>query len=123
MARVDEGVLEGMRAFGASAQDIAAARDRMEQERAAGADDDGGRFAVDPDNWDSVMFFCSVGDQWAYASRGGMAGGAVRTGLPANRVEAALRMQGVPRRRHAALWADVQTMVRAVLAFDAEGAA
>ncbi len=117
---MDEGVLRGMAAMGASEQDIAAARAQMAPEDAADGADGAPVFEVWPENWDVLMLFLSLADQWAYA--GGGMGPTVRTGLPANRVESALRLGGWARARWAAVYEDIRAMSHAVASADAETA-
>ncbi|WP_194720824.1 DUF1799 domain-containing protein [Noviherbaspirillum malthae] len=74
-------------------------------------------FEVWEENWESFLFFDSVRTQWVYVS--GLAGG-VRVGLDYGRVEATMRMEGIPRKKHKALLDDLRIMEFAVLKYDGE---
>jgi hypothetical protein len=99
-----------MRRFGASEEQIAAA---LAKRGAARGDADDGAFLVEPDAWDSWLFFMSVQRQW------------VRVGLDARRdrmdwpaIHAVAQMQGLFQRRMAQLVADLLVIEREVLAED-----
>lgn len=114
-ATVDEGVIEGLRRMGASAQDIEAAQAQMEQARQDQADAED--FEVHADNWDAWMFFLSVQTQWVFAST---ELGAQRVGLHYPSVESAARMQRIPARQWPELFEAVQAVEMTVLAVDAK---
>lgn len=120
-----------MRALGASPQEIAEAQallDAQAQPPPAAQD-----FGVWEENWEAFAFFCSLRTQWTHLVLPRTVqlpmGGATtytevrRECLPANRVESALRLQGIARARWPRLFADVWLMESAVLEQDAELAA
>lgn len=84
--RIDQGVLEQMRRWGASAEDLALA----EQVRALREGDAGEMCEVWEDNWDHWKFFLGVSSQWVYA---GMTG--VRVALNWPGIEVVARALGV----------------------------
>lgn len=114
-ATVDEGVIEGLRRMGASAQDIEAAQAQMEQARRVQADADD--FEVHADNWDAWMFFLSVQTQWVFASSGLVA---QRVAMNYPGVESAARLQRIPQRQWPELFEAVQAVELTVLAVDAK---
>ena len=85
------------------------------------------------ENWDSFLFFCSLGNHWAKLHlvrtvTGPMGASATHTEvrrdcLPPERVEASARLQGIARSRWPQLFADLRLMEAAVLAKDRETAA
>ncbi len=116
-----------MRALGASQEDIAKARAML---AAAGEPPQQPAFGVWEENWDTFLFFSSLAHQWSKVcltrSVSGPMGGTRtwtevrRDCLPSNRVESTARLQGIPRARWPAMFADIQAMERAVLETDAE---
>jgi hypothetical protein len=124
---LDESDLEGMRTLGASPQDLAAAQAIL-----AGAPqpEPEEHFGVWDENWDTFLFFSSLAYQWSkvcLTRSVALPMGGARTWtevrrdcLPATRVESAARLQGIPRSRWPALFADIQLMERAVLETDAK---
>ncbi len=72
---------------------------------------------VHSDNWEAVMLFNALSTQWHLA--GGLAG-AARVGLSYPAAEAVMRLHGVPAKRRAALFADLQVMELAALQAAAE---
>lgn len=74
-------------------------------------------FEVHEDNWDSLLFFFSVGSQWRYQPYNQ---GARRCGLDYTGVEAGCRLSGRPRSSWPALFADLRVIEKAVLEADTE---
>lgn len=112
---MDEGVIEGLRRMGASAQDVEAAQARLDADEARQAEQDD--FEVHADNWDAWMFFLSVQTQWVFASSGL---GAQRVAMHYPGVESAARMQGIARRLWPELFEAVHAVELTVLAVDAK---
>lgn len=111
-AAVDEGVIEGLRFFGASEEDIAReAAKRQVQEQAEA------EFEVYADCWDSLQAFLMVQTNWLYRTVGF---GSQRVGLCRSAMESTLRMAGIPRLQWQALFADMRVMELAVLRADVE---
>ncbi|CAM8626993.1 Bacteriophage TLS, TfmB [Comamonadaceae bacterium] len=116
---VDDNVAQGLRRVGVSEEDIAKLTGA--QEAAAQALD----FEVYEDCWESVQFFLKVQTQWCWKTSGHSAGlGSLvfseKAGLNYPAVESVMRMEMVPRRKQAALLADLREMELAVLAAEAE---
>lgn len=61
---------------------------------------------IDKDNWDSVMLFFRLSTQWVYGAMGGV------IGLNYAGVKAVLDLI-YPKKKHAALFDDIQVMERA----------
>lgn len=101
-----------MRAFGAPAEDIARAEALVAQACEPDEEDD---FLVEPEDWPALQLFLALHDQWQWLAL--PMGGAIRIGLPADRVAAYLD-KTIPRRRHRRLMQDIVLMARAAL--DAE---
>lgn len=78
-------------------------------------------FEIWEDCWDAWMFFVSLSGQWSYAAVG--MGGSFRTGLPFDRVHAAMLMHPIKRGDRAQLFADIKVMEAGVRAADRELAA
>jgi hypothetical protein len=70
-------------------------------------------FEVFEDCWESVELFCALGSQWRIIA--GM-GGAFWQGLDYTAIEPCLRLRGVPRKRWAAFFDDLQIMQTAAAA-------
>jgi hypothetical protein len=86
--RIDQGVLDMMRRWGASAEDLALA----EQVRNLREGVPGDVCEVWPENWEHWRFFLGVSSQWVYA---GMAGARVALNWPGIEVVArALGLRG-----------------------------
>lgn len=94
---------------GAPPEVVAAARKQ--------AQPDANDFEVWADCWDAFEFFISLRGEWSYIA--GMATVA-RIGIPSDRIESAMTLKPVPRRRRPKLYADVKLMESAVVAFDRE---
>lgn len=115
--------------MGATPQEIARHEAKMAAEAAATAAEEE-HFEVWDENWDAFLFFLSLGTQWSklclVRTMGAPTGGSFtatevrRDGLPYPRIESAARLQGIPRSRWPALFADISLMEDAVLARDAE---
>lgn len=112
---MDEGVIEGLRRMGASAQDVEAAQAQMDADKARQAEQDD--FEVHADNMDAWMFFLSVQTQWLFASTGM---GSQRVAMNYPGVESAARMQGIARRLWPELFEAVHAVELTVLAVDAK---
>jgi Phage related hypothetical protein (DUF1799) len=110
VVQLDANVVAGMRVMGVSEADIAAAQaQQAARVQAAG----GGDFEVHADNWEVWQLFATrLATQWIWVAVGGTSR---RWGLCNTRVESTLRMLGIPRRRQAALLADLQVMEQASL--------
>lgn len=82
------------------------------------------------ENWETFAIFLSLAKQWAHVvivrTLAVPGGGSVtvsesqRDCLPADRVEAALRLAAIPRRKWPALWSDINAMAAEVLRADAD---
>jgi hypothetical protein len=117
--RVDDNVAQGLRRFGMSEEDIAELLGTQTEEPEV-LD-----FEVYEDCWESVQFYLKVQTQWTFKTVGtggglGMLMVAQRVGLNNAAVESTMRMEAVPRRKQAALLADLRVMELAVLEADVE---
>jgi hypothetical protein len=118
-----------MVALGASQEDIAAAQAIL---AASAEPEPQPAFGVWAENWDTFLFFSSLAHQWSKVcltrSVSQPTGGTRtftevrRDCLPSDRVESTARLQGIPRARWPAMFADIQLMERAVLETDAKAA-
>lgn len=111
-AAVDDNVARGMRAMGASWEQIAragAVRGKPTRESA---------FEVHFDAWDAFCFFLKVRTQWVYAGWDG-----VRVGLNFSAITAMAEMWGIRRRKRRALLDDLVLIESAVLDEDRKIAA
>ena len=106
---VDASIVEGMRAFGASAEDIEAAEAQIQP-----VNDSHEHFGLYAENVQTFERFHALRTQWAYA---GMAG--QRVGFDYARVIAWMQF-AVPKKERKQLFADLQLMESAVLTADAE---
>lgn len=111
---VDDGVADGLRKLGVSAEDIAAA-----QEAAVEPEPDD--FEVHEDAWDAWLFFLTVQRQWVFipmtrsVGLGGVVVDAVRHGLNWPGIEAMARMSGTRRALWPDLFADLMVIECAVM--------
>lgn len=104
---MDENVLAGARAMGASPEVLA----QLQRQMAPPVDTSS--CAVWPENWESLEFFVTVGSQWV-TTENRYTGQRRFDRLDYAGVEAAARMLRLPRARLAALFPDLQDMERAV---------
>ncbi len=91
-----------MRTAGAPEEVIEAARQRISDERA---------FEVWPECWDAVNFFYALSTQWKWL----VGAKAMRSGLDYTAVASTMQMLGLPRRKRAELFEDIQVMESAAL--------
>lgn len=106
---VDASIVEGMRAFGASAEDIEAAEAQIQPE-----DDSHEHFGLYAENVQTFERFHALRTQWRHAGFG-----AARTGFDYAGVQAWMQF-AVPKKERQQLFADLQVMESAVLTADAE---
>lgn len=108
---VDASIVEGMRAFGASAEDIEAAEAQIQPE-----DDSHEHFGLYAENVQTFERFCALHTQWRQVGVGLQA---FRIGLDYAGVCAWMQF-AVPKKERLQLFADLQVMESAVLTADAE---
>lgn len=111
--RIEAGTLEGLRLFGVSPEEIAAA----EAEAEAAAASESADYLVEPHTWPTVQIFLELQHQWdrAFTPTGHM----VLISLPADRVAAHLD-KTQPRRRHRRLMTELTLMAAAAIDADRE---
>ncbi|MFC7518691.1 DUF1799 domain-containing protein [Herbaspirillum sp. GCM10030257] len=69
------------------------------------------------ENWESLQFFLMVQSQWIIVAS--LTSG-VRVGLDYARIEAAMRMDGIPRADRKMLFSDLRVIESAVLEYDSD---
>ena len=107
---VDDKVLEAMEAFGATAQELDAAR-----EAAQGTEEASPSFGIYAENVPTVQAFLALTGTWQYAGMHGQ-----RTGMDWKSVEAWIDRHIRRRRRRKGISSGVMVMQHAVLQADAE---
>lgn len=113
---VDDGVAQGLRAFGVREEDIAQAK-----QLSANAAIEEPVFEVHEDVWESWLFFLTVQRQWLFVSVGGGFGiRALRHCMNWTGVESMARMSGTRRALWPQLFADLRVIEEAVMKADAE---
>ena len=121
---VDTSVVTQLKEVGAPAHVIKVAQEKVdaqtrleEAKRESAPPDD---FEVWADCLDSFIFFQSLRGQWAYTAL--QSGLLIRTGIPANRLEASIRVRGIRGGKRKRLLLDIQAMEQAVIDSDIERA-
>lgn len=109
---MDDGVIAGLRFFGASEEDIAREAKKHQVQAQEEAE-----FDVYEDCWESLQVFLMAQTNWLYRNVGF---GSQRVGLARQGLESTLRMAGIPRSKWTDIFSDLREIELAVLQADAE---